>query len=65
VSLQEERRYHALAERIESLTKFAYDAILFLDGQHQVNEANDKALDMYGYSRDELLSLQLKDILSP
>ncbi len=62
---EDERRYHALAERIENLTKCAYDTILFLDGQHQVIEANDKALDMYGYSRDELLRLQLKDFLSP
>ncbi len=62
---EEERRYHALAERIEKLTRCAYDTILFFDGQYQVIEANDKALDMYGYSRDELLRLQLKDFLSP
>jgi PAS domain S-box-containing protein len=62
---EEERRYHVLAERIENLTRCAYDSILLLDGKHQVIEANDKALDMYGYSRDELLRLQLKDLLSP
>jgi PAS domain S-box-containing protein len=62
---EEERRYHALAERIEKLTRYAYDSILLLDGQYQVIEANEKAMAAYGYTREELLGLKLKDLLSP
>lgn len=61
---QDERRYHALADRIENLTRSAYDTILLLDGHLRVIEANEKALEMYGYSRDELLALTLEDLLS-
>jgi len=62
---QEERRYHVLADRIENLTRSAYDTILLLDGNLRVIEANEKATHMYGYSRDELLGLWLEDLLSP
>ncbi|MDD2337082.1 MAG: GAF domain-containing protein [Geobacteraceae bacterium] len=62
---EEERRYHALADRIENLTRCAYDTILLFDEHLQVIEANEKAMEMYGYSRDELLELTLEDVLSP
>lgn len=62
---EEEYRYHLLAERLESLTRYAYDAILLFNGELRVIEANEKALDVYGYSRDELLELRLQDLLSP
>jgi len=62
---EEERRYHTLADRIENLTRCAYDTILLFNGQLQVIEANEKAMEVYGYSRAELLGLTLKDLLSP
>lgn len=62
---EEERRYHTLADRIENLTRCAYDTILLFNEQLQVIEANEKAMEVYGYSRAELLGLPLKDLLSP
>lgn len=55
-----ERR--ALSLRYEYLTKYANDIILVLDKDWKIIEANDRAVDSYGYSRDELFSLHLWDV---
>ena len=55
-----ERR--ALSLRYEYLTKYANDIILIMDKDGKIIEANDSAVDSYGYSRDELFSLHLWDL---
>jgi PAS domain S-box-containing protein len=55
-----ERR--ALSLRYEYLTKYANDIILVMDKDWKIIEANDLAVDSYGYSRDELFSLHLSDL---
>ena len=55
-----ERR--ALSLRYEYLTKFANDVILIMVTDGKIIEANDSAVDSYGYSRDELFSLHLGDL---
>jgi PAS domain S-box-containing protein len=59
----EERR--ALVQHFEYLTKFANDAILLLDKDGWFTEVNEQACSAYGYSREELLRLNLRDIHSP
>lgn len=54
-----ERERRALAQRYEYLTRYANDIILVADRSLKIIEANNKALDSYGYGRDELLELQL------
>ena len=52
--------------RYELLSKHSRDAILFMrreDGR--ILEANDAALQAYGYSRDELLALTIRDLRAP
>jgi PAS domain S-box-containing protein/putative nucleotidyltransferase with HDIG domain len=52
----------ALSRRYDYLTKYANDTILMMDQHGRIVEANDRALQSYGYSRDELLRLTSKDI---
>jgi PAS domain S-box-containing protein len=57
-----ERR--ALSLRYEYLTKYANDIILVMDMDGKIIEANDAAVDSYGYSRDELFGLHLGDLFA-
>jgi PAS domain S-box-containing protein len=59
-TLEAEKR--ALAQHFEYLTKHANDIILLLDGEGRVVEANERALEAYGYSREELLGMEVRDI---
>ena len=52
----------ALSLRYEYLTKYANDIILVMDKDGKVIEANDSAVDSYGYSRDELFTLHFWDL---
>lgn len=52
----------ALNERYTSLTKYANDMILSLDKNGKILEANQKAFDIYGYGKDELLNMNLLDL---
>ena len=59
------RRELALTERLALLTRQANDAILLLNAQWRVVEANDRAVEFYGYTRQELLQLSLRDLRVP
>ena len=64
-------RYRAEVERralighYDYLSRFANDVILLMDEAGHIIEANDRALDVYGYTRDEFLALSLRDLLHP
>lgn len=55
-----ERR--ALSRRYEYLTKYANDIILVMGKDGKIIEANDSAVNSFGYSREELFTLQLSDL---
>jgi PAS domain S-box-containing protein len=57
-----EHRHSALLERFEYLTRHANDIILLADDNYKIVEANERAMQSYGYDRDELLQLQLTDL---
>ncbi|HOP41020.1 MAG TPA: PAS domain S-box protein, partial [Geobacteraceae bacterium] len=57
-----ERERRILTERIEYLTRNANDAILLMDGGFRIVEANEKALEVYGYSREEIIQIGLADL---
>jgi PAS domain S-box-containing protein len=57
-----ERERRALAQRYEYLTRFANDMILVTDQNLKIVEANDRAVDSYGYEREELLKMHLIDL---
>jgi PAS domain S-box-containing protein len=51
-----------LAQRFEHLFMAANDCIVLADGQRRVLEVNNKAMDTYGYSREEFLELRLLEM---
>lgn len=55
----------ALAEHYELLLKYANDIILLTDSRWKIVDANDRALSAYGYSRDEIFQLNLRELLAP
>ena len=60
LTLERERR--AMAERVEVLMKSANDIILIMDARWRIVEANDRAVQSYGYTREELLKLPLYEL---
>lgn len=51
--------------RFRQLFELAGDGVLVLTLDHRIVEANPAALNMLGYTRNELIQLQLPDILAP
>lgn len=62
---QAEIKRHALTRHFEYLTKHANDIILLTDENLKIMEANDRAVTSYGYPREELLQLTVRDLRSP
>jgi PAS domain S-box-containing protein len=52
------------AQRYEYLTKYANDIILLADRDGQIKDFNERAVAAYGYSYDELIQMNLKDLRS-
>jgi PAS domain S-box-containing protein len=64
------QRYEAAAERqalrghYDYLTRYASDALVLMDGNGRLLEVNDRAVEMYGCTRDELLLMTVRDLRS-
>jgi len=52
-----------LSQRLDYLGKYANDIILLFDEDLRVIEANDRALEVYGYGRDRLIGMKLAESL--
>jgi PAS domain S-box-containing protein len=63
--LTTERQRQALAERFLILTKHANDIILLTDQDWRILEANDRAIEAYGYSLEEFQRLNAWDLRAP
>jgi PAS domain S-box-containing protein len=57
-------RAEHLATRLDWVTRQANDVILLLDEDGTIVDANDRAEQLYGYSRQELLSMKVKQLRS-
>lgn len=60
-----ERERVRLAERIVYLTRHANDIILLWDDNLRIIDANNRALESYGYTAEEFQQLTLRDLLVP
>ncbi len=60
---EEERR--TLSGKLEHLTKYAFDMVLVADEDHCIIEANDRALAMLKYTRDELVGMPVRELRDP
>ncbi len=56
---------NTLAGRYDFLSRFANDIILLMDEEGRIVEANDRASAAYGYTRDELLRMKIRDLRHP
>ncbi len=52
-------------QRYQLLSEYSRDIVLYLSQTGQILEANQAAVQTYGYSRSELLSLTIADLRSP
>jgi PAS domain S-box-containing protein len=57
-----ELKRKTLSQQYEYLSKYANDIILLVDPDGAIVEANDRAVAAYGYTRDELLGLTIRDL---
>jgi PAS domain S-box-containing protein len=61
----ERRRREVLSERYELLARHTHDIVLFLARDGRIVEANDAAIRAYGYTREEMLALNVSDLRAP
>ena len=59
---EEELKRTIISRQYDYLSKYANDIILLVDQQGAIREANDRAVTAYGYTRDELYRLTIKDL---
>jgi len=52
----------ALSHHFQYLTKYANDIILLMDSEWNIVEANDRAVESYGYPREALVGLGLRTL---
>jgi len=55
----------ALTKHFNYMIKYANDAILLVNMEGQIIEANEKAKSMYGYTEDEILNLHVSALRPP
>lgn len=63
--LQSEHGRQLLAKNFDFFFGHANDIIIVSNNDWKIVDANEKALTTYGYSKDELLKLQIKNLRSP
>lgn len=54
-----------LAQQLDYLGKYANDVILLMDDTGKIIAANDRALEVYGYTREELTNLSIDKLRTP
>lgn len=59
------RERDALLRHFEYLVRYANDIILLVDADERIVEANDRALEVYGYAREEMTRLRTTDFVAP
>lgn len=55
----------ALRSHFDYLVKYANDIILLVDADLNIVEANDRALETYGYTRQEMLGIPTTSVIPP
>jgi PAS domain S-box-containing protein len=62
-----ENELHRMAFRkhFDYILKYANDTILLIDNDLKIIEANDRAIEIYGYTRDELIGMKIMKLRPP
>ena len=64
VQYKKELHHRRLVKRLDYLSKYSNDIILLLDDTCKIIDFNDRALEAYGYSVQELSNLKINDLLA-
>lgn len=65
LDITERKKAESVLERYQLISKYARDIILLMGRDGQIIEANEAAINAYGYTRDELLSKNISDLRDP
>jgi PAS domain S-box-containing protein len=60
-----EQDRQALARHFDYLTKYANDIVLLMDEDLRIIEANNRTLETYGYTQEELMQLDVIELQAP
>lgn len=60
-----EMEHRALSKKYEFLVKFAYDIIILTDQDLNIIEFNYRALEVFGYTREEMSKMSIFDLHAP
>jgi diguanylate cyclase (GGDEF)-like protein/PAS domain S-box-containing protein len=63
--MTERRKSEEVLKRYQLMSKYSWDCMVFSSQEGRILEANNAALQAYGYSRDEILSKTLFDLRPP
>lgn len=61
--LEDEKRSAGIAKNYEKVIKFANIAMIITDTNHVINDVNERALSLYGYTLDEIIGMNISDFL--
>lgn len=62
-TLEAERERDVMVERFQNLARYANDVVLLIEESGRIVEANERAAETYGRSRDELVGLNVRDLV--
>lgn len=62
---EDEVKIQALTKHLALMTRYANDIILLYNDEFRIVEANERATQAYGYSREEFLGLTARDLRPP
>jgi PAS domain S-box-containing protein len=63
--LQSEQEKKTLKQHYDSILKYANDIIILCDTNLKILEVNDRAMEVYGYSREEMGQMSLSRLVAP
>ncbi|CAG0940175.1 Cyclic di-GMP phosphodiesterase response regulator RpfG [Anaerolineae bacterium] len=62
---QSEKARRRLAQQVDTIMRLANDIILLADDSGRIIQINERAIAAYGYSREQLLQMNLRDLRPP
>ena len=65
IQLEDNNKQQALLKHFEYLVKYANDIFLLTDKHLNIVEVNKRALEVYGYPRDELIGMNISKLRHP
>ncbi len=65
IDITEHKKAESILERYQLISKYAQDIVLLMGRDGCIIEANEAAINAYGYTHDELLSMNIFDLREP